>query len=147
MILISHRGNLEGKSNDENNPQKIQEVINLGFDVEVDLRYNSNKLYLGHDYPQYLISKEWLLGLRENLWIHCKDIYTIEYIINDRSLSDLHFFFHENDNSTLTSKGFLWVYPGFQPVKKSIAVLPELSNENITECQGICSDNILNYKK
>ena len=57
------------------------------------------------------------------------------------------YFWHETDTLTLTSKGYIWVYPGKQIVKNSIAVLPEIFNDNISECVGICSDNIKNYKK
>jgi len=55
-------------------------------------------------------------------------------------------FWHENDTLTFTSKGFIWVYPGKQPVYNSIAVLPEIWNDEISECIGICSDWISKYK-
>lgn len=147
MILISHRGNLSGKSSEENNPNRIIDVINLGFDVEIDLRYTNNKYYLGHDFPEFEISNKWLIENNRNLWVHCKDIKTIEHVSNDKALSNLNYFYHEEDPSTITSKGFLWVYPGLQPVKNSIAVLPELSNDNTDICRGICSDYISKYKK
>ena len=38
MILISHRGNINGPSKDENNPIRIEDVILQGYDVEIDLR-------------------------------------------------------------------------------------------------------------
>ena len=44
------------------------------------------------------------------------------------------------------SKGY-WVYPGFQPVRNSIAVMPEYKDESIKSCIGICSDKIEFYKK
>jgi hypothetical protein len=50
MILISHRGNINGiESNNENNPEYIQKALDLVYNVEVDLRIKDNKLYLGHD--------------------------------------------------------------------------------------------------
>ena len=45
----------------------------------------------------------------------------------------------------MTSKGYIWAYPGKQPIKESIAVLPELYKDNISKCIGICSDYIINY--
>ena len=60
--------------------------------------------------------------------------------------SEINYFFHDNDDLTITSKGFLWVYPGKQPVKNSIAVLPELYNDDLNSCLGICSDFINDYK-
>ncbi len=62
-------------------------------------------------------------------------------------LVDLNYFFHNTDDCTLTSRGDVWVYPGKQPLKGSIAVMPEIHNEDISVCSGICSDNIINYKK
>jgi len=147
MILISHRGNLNGKVKDENKPNLIEEVISLGFDVEVDLRLSEKILFLGHDFPQYQISVEWLKKNSNHLWVHCKDLKTLEFLSNHKILNSLNYFFHDNDEATITSKGYLWVYPGLQPVKNSIAVLPELNNENISTCTGICSDYISNYKK
>jgi hypothetical protein len=48
---------------------------------------------------------------------------------------------------TLTSKNKIWAYPGKQPIKHSIAVLPELNEtEDLSFCIGICSDHIEKYK-
>ena len=39
MIIISHRGNLDGPDKErENNPHFIDDCITKGFDVEIDLR-------------------------------------------------------------------------------------------------------------
>ena len=147
MILISHRGNLDGESNYENNPDIIEKVINLGYDVEVDLRLNDGKLYLGHDNPEYLITDNWLLDKKDKLWVHCKDLKTIEKLSCNSIFQNVNYFFHEEDKLTITSMGFLWVYPGYQPLKNSIAVLPEKHNEDISSCIGVCSDYIKSYKK
>ena len=48
---------------------------------------------------------------------------------------------------TLTSNGWMWVYPGKQPIKGSIAVMPEIYNDDVSECAGVCSDYIEKYKK
>ena len=38
MILISHRGNINGKKPDlENKPEYIQNAIKLGYNVEIDV--------------------------------------------------------------------------------------------------------------
>jgi hypothetical protein len=47
---------------------------------------------------------------------------------------------------TLTSFGYVWVYPGRQPILRSIAVMPEREWEDISSCLGICSDVIKKYK-
>jgi hypothetical protein len=48
----------------------------------------------------------------------------------------------------LTSQKNIWAFPGNQPIEMSIAVMPEIFNENnLNKCHGICSDYILKYKK
>ena len=61
MILISHRGNTNGKQSElENMPEYIDNAIKLGYDVEVDIRFKSGKFYLGHDNSKCGISLDWL---------------------------------------------------------------------------------------
>ena len=55
-VLISHRGNLNGKQpHRENHPSYIDEALNLGYDCEIDFWYHEDKFWLGHDTPQYEI--------------------------------------------------------------------------------------------
>jgi hypothetical protein len=139
MILISHRGNLNGPNEvRENSPYYIMEAIAEGYDVEVDLWWVDGKVYLGHDEPQYEVSDEWLGERVDRLWIHCKNVESLNWI---RSTS-LHYFWHEQDTLTLTSKNYMWVYPGKQPITGSIAVMPEIHNDDISKCLGVCSDFI-----
>lgn len=145
MILIAHRGNINGPNpQTENTTKCIDYAIKLGYDVEIDIWYNSNKLFLGHDYPQYEIPLHYLSDRKNHLWIHCKNLEALEFfnILND---IELNYFWHENDKFTLTSKSYIWALPGTQPVKYSIAVLPELHNESLSSCIGICSDFISKY--
>jgi hypothetical protein len=58
----------------------------------------------------------------------------------------LHYFWHEEDTLTLTSENYIWAYPGKQPIKGSIAVMPERGNDDLSKCIGICSDVIKKYK-
>jgi hypothetical protein len=149
MIYISHRGNIDGKNEvRENSPHYIIEAISMGFDVEVDVWYIDGKWWLGHDGPQYEIEFDWLEQRSQNLWIHCKNKQSVEYFIeNETECKDINWFWHENDMMTLTSFGYIWVYPGKQPIKKSIAVMPEIQNDDISKCIGICSDYIQKYKE
>ena len=51
MKLIAHKGNVNGPdSSKENTPAQIEWCIDNGYDVEIDVRYNSenDKFYLGH---------------------------------------------------------------------------------------------------
>jgi hypothetical protein len=144
MILISHRGNTSGPiPNWENEPTYIDKAISEGFDVEVDVWYKDNILYLGHDEPQYSIDFNWFKERITKLWIHCKNIDAINFFLgfDDK----FNYFWHENDTLTLTSLKYIWAYPGKQPINKSIAVMPEINNDDISKCLGICSDNIKNY--
>ena len=149
MKLISHRGNIDGKLvSYENEPNYIDIAINEGFDVEVDVWYTkpnqSGKiLFLGHDKPQYGVDLKWFLDRIDKLWVHCKNIEAVEFFSNHPD--DYNFFWHENDTLTLTSKKYIWTYPGKQPISNSIAVMPELYNDPVSNCFGICSDFIKKY--
>ena len=143
MILISHRGNVNGRIIEaENKPDYIEDTICLGYDVEIDMWWIDGRIYLGHDAPQYEVSDDWLGERMDKLWVHCKNIDLLNWIKSTK----LHYFWHETDTLTLTSKNYIWAYPGKQPIKNSIAVMPELYNDNIANCIGICSDYIQNYK-
>ena len=145
MILISHRGNIDGKNpSKENDPSYVSYALWKGYNVEIDLWVNDSKLFLGHDEPKYEIDKTWI-GFREkNLWIHCKNVSAIELCYNQNHWN---YFWHDTDTLTITSKGFLWVYPGKQPIKNSIAVLPAIHNDDVSYCIGVCSDFISKYKR
>ncbi len=143
MILISHRGNLNGKNTSkENHPDYIDLAISAGFDVEIDLWIHGDQIFLGHDSPEIEIDRSWLNERAKKLWIHAKNTRALEFL----SKTDLHYFVHDLDFATITSKGYIWVFPGKQPIEKSIAVLPELYDDPISQCSGVCSDYITNYK-
>ena len=145
MILISHRGNIEGPNLEkENSTSYINDAIHKGYNVEVDIWVQDDSIFLGHDNPQYEIDFDWIDFRKDKLWLHCKNIEAVEFFY---SKSKLNYFWHDTDNLTITSKGFLWAYPGKQPIKKSIAVLPELHKDDVSQCSGICSDFIYQYKE
>lgn len=149
MIYISHRGNIDGKKPHlENSPEYILDAIRLGFDVEIDVWYVDDKWWLGHDTPQYEIDFDWMDSRSDKLWVHCKNIAAVEYFFeNENECKEINWFWHENDTVTLTSYGYVWAYPGKQPIKKSIAVMPEMYKDDISHCTGICSDVINKFKK
>jgi hypothetical protein len=70
-----------------------------------------------------------------------------QFNILDRIGSRFNYFWHQKDDVTLTSKGYIWAYPGKQPLENSIAVLPELNEDNLTLAVGVCSDYIKDYKE
>jgi hypothetical protein len=144
MILISHRGNVNGPDfESENKPEYIMSAIDQGYDVEIDIWMIEGLLFLGHDKPQYGVTQDWLNKMVDKLWIHCKNIEAVEWFTMVKSFN---YFWHEEDTITLTSKGYIWVYPGKQPVKNSIAVKPELHNDSYEYAMGVCSDYIEKYQ-
>ena len=147
MILISHRGNITGPNPKlENQPDYILKAIEQGYDVEIDIWY-TDKFMLGHDKPQYEFPFDLLEKFHTKLWIHCKNIKAITKIKHNYELNTcLNYFWHEHDVITLTSKGYIWAYPGKQPLNNSIAVMPEIYNDDVTKCIGVCSDCISKFK-
>lgn len=142
MKLISHRGLLNGPNkNLENQPYQIQTALNKGYDCEVDLWVFDDRLYLGHDGPQYSITEQFIQ--QSGLWIHAKNLYALHWLLN----TNLVYFWHQEDHFTLTSNGYIWTYPGKPLTDKSIMVLPEwedktLGNVKDAKCHGVCTDYI-----
>ena len=141
MIFISHRGNISGiRGSDENNPNYINVALKLGYEVEVDVRFENGKFFLGHDFSQYHIDNEFLLNSK--IWCHAKTKEALEALEKIKA----HYFWHQEDDYTITSKGYIWTYPGKKLFDKSICVLPEKHNYENFNCLGICSDFIEKYK-
>ena len=145
MIFISHRGNTHGTNpNRENHPDYIDEAITHGFVVEIDVWFLNYKWWLGHDKPQYNLSPQLFAYDTNNLIFHAKNPTALEKLME---YSDKHFFWHQEDEYTITSNGIVWVYPTKKLLSGSVCVLPEKGiNGNINKCWGICSDFIENYK-
>ena len=141
--IISHRGNIEGPNPEkENHPDYILNALSKGFDVEIDLRVIGDRLYLGHDEPQYEIDVSFLY--KSGMWIHAKNIDAAYYLTLRNAL---HWFFHDQDDCVLTSKGYLWTYPGKQLTHNSVAVMPERVEDpyDLSFCYGICTDYSKKY--
>lgn len=149
MLVISHRGNLTGPDPDnENKPERILEVIKKDISVEIDLRFYKEKLYLGHDEPQYEINQNFLLENKSWLWIHCKEKESFHEALN----YNLNCFWHDTDDYTMTSWGYVWAYPGKPSVGTlCIGVMPEkhwppgetIINKNFF---GVCTDIPIAYQ-
>jgi hypothetical protein len=148
MKLISHRGNISGPNPEkENHPEYILAAILADYEVEIDVWFKDGKFMLGHDEPQYEFPFILLQNYYSKLWIHCKNLEALEVLLTlDAVGSKLNYFWHETDKVTLTSKNYIWAYPGNQPIKNSIAVLPEWKNDSVEGCLGVCSDYIENFK-
>lgn len=143
MKLISHRGNLTGPIKEkENHPEYIISAINSGFDCEIDVWYIDNQFYLGHDSPEYKIKIDFLMN--NKLWCHAKNLLAFHNMLNHQNI---HCFWHQTDDFTLTSNGYIWTYPNKELCEKSICITHNFNiNDNIKKCFGICSDIIQEYK-
>lgn len=136
MIIISHRGNVNGPNPKlENNPDYVLNALSLGFDVELDCWVVDSKIFLGHDKPQYLISHDFLNQVKNKIWIHCKNLEALAYFIK----TDFNYFWHQSDKYTLTSKRIIWTYPGEKYINNSVLVDLEL-NSNNNNLYAICTD-------
>jgi len=140
MKIIAHRGLLNGPdSNLENLPGQILLSLQAGYDCEVDVRLIDGKWILGHDNPDFEVPFEFLE--QTGLWIHAKNLEALDYL----STTTLNYFWHQNDDYVITSKGYIWAYPGKPLTTRSVMVLPEWEDNTLqnvigVDCFGICSD-------
>jgi len=145
MKIISHRGNLNGSDKSiENSPIHIQNIIdNYNLDVEIDVWYfETGQWFLGHDFPQYSIEDYFLLHNADKIWCHAKNLQALLHL----KFLNVNYFWHQNDDFTLTSNGFIWTYPNMPVTINSVIV--DLSENWITKnykCYAICADYIKNF--
>lgn len=145
MKLIAHRGNLFGPDLDkENSPDYILEALSYGCDVELDLWVNNDNLFLGHSAPQYPIDASFLELNKEKFWVHCKNIEALWTCMF--KLHDINYFWHQEDDVSVTSKKVFWTYPGRPLTPNSVMLIlneDALDKEDIGgEIYGICTDYV-----
>jgi hypothetical protein len=149
MHFIAHRGLYQGPNKElENHPNQILEAIKNGFDCEIDLRIINSELLLGHDSPTYIINRDFLIKYCSRLWIHAKNLAALRWLTDEPYLN---YFWHQNDDFVLTSKGYIWSYPGKELTTRSIMLMPEWHDPKLVDfvvprCYGICSDYVEKIK-
>ena len=150
MILISHRGNTKGPEKEkENTINHIDKSISEGYLCEVDAWIIDNKFYLSHDNPKnngLKVEQSFFIQRAKDLIIHCKNL---DALIHFAYFDIIHYFWHQNDDYTMTSKNWIWCYPGKKGtiIHPSICVMPELHNQVVNaNFTGVCSDYIERYK-
>jgi hypothetical protein len=138
MKIISHRGNLIGPCDLENHPTRIQELLNEKIECEIDVWSMNQKFYLGHDFAKYEVDFTFLQ--QSGLWCHAKNLDALNIMLDKK----INCFWHQTDDFTLTSSGFIWTFPNKNITSKSIIVdtSPEWRNKNY-DCYGVCADYIL----
>lgn len=150
MKLIAHRGLTHGPNKDlENSESSVKLCLKAGFDVEVDLWFVENKWFLGHDLPQHKTTVDFVF--QSGLWIHAKNFEAAEQLARMHKSANisLNYFWHDNDDRTLTSFGYWWTYPNKPLSQHSVAVMPEwhLPVSDIKQClrwkcHAVCSDYV-----
>lgn len=143
MKFICHRGCRNGPSPRENSPDLIQECIRDGYDVEIDVWLIDEEFYLGHDSPVYKVDLSFFISNQASLWCHCKNL---EAFLKLSAIDSLNCFWHQNDDYTLTSLKYVWVFPGKRTqgsTGREVIVMPEWDNLPIDWSKnyaGVCSD-------
>lgn len=145
ISIIAHRGNFDGPSTRENHPDQIRTAIRLGYDVEIDIRYDGRLWSLGHDYPQYDITSGFIQEIKHKTYFHAKDFESLNCLLAGEFVG-ARVFFHKNDDYTLTSDGYIWTYPLQNVKSRSIIVCQseyEVQKYIKSPAYGICSDYCL----
>ena len=141
MFLISHRGNLTGPNAKlENTPLQIQKTLDLGYNCEIDVWYINDQYYLGHDEPKYKVSEYNLT--HPNLWCHAKNLEALQQMLNN---DKIHCFWHETDQYTITSKNYIWTFPG-KYASDNCVIVDNSKNFPNYNCAGVCTDYVELYK-
>jgi hypothetical protein len=136
MIEIAHRGNTAEKKRN-NNPSLFMDLMDRKTHIEIDLWVTPLGFALGHDGPEHEIGEKFLTY--PNFWIHAKNLAALLYLTK----TDFNYFWHENDQFTLTSQNVIWTYPKGSASNNSIIVCTTQKDHNYylqTTALGICSD-------
>lgn len=157
MKIIAHRGLLNGPTDIENCPIQIEKAIQEGFDVEIDLRYEFGKYWLGHDQAEYQILFEqiWNWSDKVTVYLHCKTVYTLQTVSKiGNNKNKILPFFHDVDDCILLPDHTIWVHPkseekAYFDAINSIFVIPSLrdATKYSNNCYGVCTDYPLSVRK
>ena len=141
MIVISHRGNLRGPNKEEENrPSYIKLALRECDFVEVDIWIEDGVVKMGHDHGQYDLDVS--LFKEDRIIWHAKNLEALKFL----KYNNLHYFFHDADEYTITSKHLIWAHPSAKNFEGCICVLPEIKygrdflkkiDENVL---GVCTD-------
>lgn len=144
MRFIAHRGNLAGPCPDlENRPEYIINALRSGFDCECDVWVRDGEVWLGHDAPQYKLEDPCNFLNMKDLWVHAKNIEALCMLKNN--YPNVNYFWHDKDAYTLTSKGYVWAYPGSVLTPDTVCVMPGdlYTPEEKAIALGVCSDYVV----
>lgn len=144
MKYIAHRGLFEGPDKEkENHPEQIRAALRKGYDCEVDVWFIKKEWWLGHDEPQYKVEDSFID--KPGLWLHCKNLDAF-YELSTIPFKYV-YFWHQEDDFTLTSNEVIWTYPGKHLTNNSVAVVPERCPSyweyvKSLDLVGVCTDYV-----
>jgi hypothetical protein len=149
--FICHRGNLKCKDlATENDPILLDKRIADGYDVELDVWYKDNELFLGHDEPEHRITFEWLMQSSKK-YIHTKNAKTLEYLLLrcGKEGYNPNIFYHTVEHYSLTTRNHIIVLPGQEILEGSVNMMPEMSPspKDSSKAYAVCSDSFSNFSK
>jgi hypothetical protein len=138
--FIAHRGNTVGPQPDfENTQDYMLHALSENCGVEVDVILHQGKLYYGHDEPGE--PADIFLLSHPEVVCHAKTLDTLAALLK----LQLHCFWHQADHATLTSRGFIWCYPGYHPVSEK-SIWLDLHDKplpaDFSEIYAICGDDM-----
>lgn len=136
--IISHRGNTTGPQKRDNITSKLEEAAE-DILVEVDVWNVDEDWYLGHDAPEKETTFDFISN--KNFILHAKNLQALLNLTE----TDLHYFWHQEDDFTLTSKNLIWTYPNGEVTTRSIIVcqtLEEVEKYKDEDIWGICTDYV-----
>lgn len=156
MKLISHRGNIYGPILErENAPDYIQEAIDKGYDVEIDVRLNTTGMFLGHDGPEHQIKLQWLLDRADSLWVHAKDFNSLDLLLTQ----GMRVFYHKLEKHTIIGNTqVIWshdiaeanlrsIIPLIGARDVAVAMSGRFMSSEPLPYYGVCSDFIEQFKE
>jgi hypothetical protein len=140
---ILHRGLNVGPNRAlENREDELRQRLDEGWEIECDVWYGDDGLWrIGHDGPGDSIHDIEGLLRHTRSWIHCKNLAALRKCIE---MGGVHCFFHDTDTAVLTSRQYIWAYPGhIVEGEKGVCVMPErhgLTMAEICNVGAVCSD-------
>lgn len=145
-MIISHRGNINGKTSEENSVNYIRKALEHQFidSVEIDVWFYNNSWWLGHDKPTYEINFDFIFHPR--LLIHTKNLEAFSKLTKE----SIHYFWHQDDEYTLTSFSIPIVHPKAKSIPDAIIMDHDLSifsKQDYLNSYAICTDNVIELKR
>lgn len=140
MRIISHRGNTNGPSKNENDPLLIAEVTQK-YDCEVDVWQDfKGVMYLGHDRGEYEVHPDFFYNRQARLWCHAKNLAALNTLIH----MGVNCFYHTVDDFVLTSHKFVWT-TNYRVVSPRLVVVDtdkDWSKKGYYDIFGVCVDYV-----